>query len=321
MSITSKTGQTSHSNALWDFQTDSFTLPENGGLGRLQKFRFRNGVYFYRSEFRVDSDCVIEAIAEDDFSSSLSSSMHVVGKSTYLTPDGSQIKIDNKHATLHRIKDVNTKILIPGNQIIKHIGVSCPLDSLQEMLESKLPGALKRFEDFGENSVISAQIPVTTRFRKLLTQAFTTQASNPIHKIKLESLALSIYAEVLEGYATMQKNDKSKMAASPWELNLLEEINDHIRNNLNQPLGAEMLADRFLLSQKRLASLYKDQFDCSIREAIKNERMKRAFTLINDNGLTVKESAHLVGYNHVSNFTKAYRDFHGETPGRPRYVK
>ncbi|GGG55602.1 hypothetical protein GCM10011403_10890 [Pseudohongiella nitratireducens] len=320
MSTTGKTGY-SQSNALWDFQTDSFTLPDNGGLGRLQKFRFRNDLVFYRSEFRVDSDCVIDTIAEDDFSSSLSSSMHVVGRCSYLSPDGSEIKVDSKHATLHRIKDIHTKIQIPGNQIIKHIGVSCHLDSLHEMLDSRLPGALKHFESFGDARIISAKIPITSRFRKLLTQAFTTQATNPIHKIKLESLALSIYAEVLEGYTTMQKNDKSVVAASPWELNLLEEINDHIKNNLNQPLGTEMLADQFLLSPKRLASLYKDQFDCSIREAIKSERMKRAFTLINDKGLTVKESAHLVGYNHVSNFTKAYRDFHGETPGRPRYNK
>lgn len=319
----SKPGKIRHSqsNALWDFQTDSFTLPENGGLGRLQKFRFRNDLVFYRSEFRVDSDCVIDTIAEDDFSSALSSSMHVVGRCSYVAPDGSEIKIDSKHATLHRVRDVHTKILIPGNQVIKHIGVSCQLDSLYDMLDSRLPGALKRFDNFDDEQFISAQVPITTRFRKLLTQAFTTQASNPIHKIKLESLALAIYAEVLESYATLQKNDKSKVAATPWELNLLEEVNDHIKNNLNQPLGTEMLADQFLLSPKRLASLYKDQFDCSIREAIKSERMKRAFTLINDNGLTVKESAHLVGYNHVSNFTKAYRDFHGETPGRPRYAK
>ncbi|HAI29634.1 MAG TPA: AraC family transcriptional regulator, partial [Thalassospira sp.] len=49
---------------------------------------------------------------------------------------------------------------------------------------------------------------------------------------------------------------------------------------------------------------------------IRSRRMEHARELLASREFTVKQVAVAVGFNHVSNFSRSYRDWYGESPAQ-----
>ena len=76
------------------------------------------------------------------------------------------------------------------------------------------------------------------------------------------------------------------------------------------------MADMAGLSESRLDHLFRQKFQLSCAEYVRNERMNAANRWLQTGELPVREVAVRVGYSHVSNFSRAYRTRFGETPAR-----
>jgi len=97
-----------------------------------------------------------------------------------------------------------------------------------------------------------------------------------------------------------------------------DDLTAYIHEHLALPLKSDDIGKKFGLSKRQLQQLFLARAQCTPGEYLRRQRLTRARELIEKEGLAVKEAAHAVGYNHASNFTKAYRKFFGETPGQTR---
>ncbi|WP_010322681.1 helix-turn-helix transcriptional regulator [Marinobacterium stanieri] len=307
----------SDSRALWDFEAQDFPLPDGGGMGRLQRFDFNDVLRLYRSEFRVQRDCVIDTSAgESELPNLLCSVLLLSGEMLLETPDGKQYEITPQSGIVYRVRDNGTRFLMKGGQTLRHIGVAGKISGLHKQLGETLPGALACFSSLPESGVVSREVPVNTRLRSLLANVFApgTCASDPLQEIALEGVSMSILAELAR--AIRAGDTECEDRASLWGEQIFNNLTTYIRSNLDAPLKADDICQRFGITRRQLSQLFQVSAQCSPREFLRRERLEHARSLIEQEGAPVKMVANAVGYSHVSNFSKAYRDYFGETPGQ-----
>lgn len=86
----------------------------------------------------------------------------------------------------------------------------------------------------------------------------------------------------------------------------------------NQALSLSRLGEQFDLSEAYLSHLFKQQTGENFSACLERIRMNRAHVLLSTTELPVDEIAEKIGYNSGDTFRRAFRRFHGITPGAYR---
>lgn len=306
---------------LWDYDAGSFPLPEGGGIGRFQQLELRNGLTLYRSEFRVVKDCVIGTAIDDRLESLLCNVMLLSGAVRFQAPDGEVHEITPERCLLFRSRDPDIRLLLPAGHVIRHVGVVGRVADLLQRFGDAVPEPLHCFAEHPPGGVVVRRFPMRPRLRKLVSEIFTTRADDALQQLALEAQAQAIQAELLRCYIEAESAGAGSPVAALWGESVFADMLAHLRGDLAQPHSAADLARRFGLSARRIEGLFRTELQCSLADFLRRERMTRARSLMVTERMPVKAAAHAVGYGHVSNFSKAYRAFFGETPGQTQRIE
>lgn len=90
-------------------------------------------------------------------------------------------------------------------------------------------------------------------------------------------------------------------------------VENYIRSNYMNPIRVERIAAELNLDRRYLSRLFKEKTGVSIQEYLIGVRLEEAERLLRQ-GCSVKEAAHLTGYEDVSNFSKMFKKRTGKTP-------
>ena len=90
-------------------------------------------------------------------------------------------------------------------------------------------------------------------------------------------------------------------------------IRRYIKYNYMLPITVSEIADSFGYDRTYLYRAFKSRYGVGIKEYISSVRMEKAKEFL-ENGYSVKESAHMVGYNDEFGFSKAYKERYGICP-------
>lgn len=84
-------------------------------------------------------------------------------------------------------------------------------------------------------------------------------------------------------------------------------------NYMDSSISVDQIAKSLNLNHSYLARLFKKECKCSIQEYLIRTRIARAIDFL-DKGYNIQESALLVGYTDVSNFSKIFKKYIGVSP-------
>lgn len=90
-------------------------------------------------------------------------------------------------------------------------------------------------------------------------------------------------------------------------------VENYIRSNYMHPIRVERIAASLNLDRRYLSRLFKEETGFSIQEYLIGVRLEEAERLLLQ-GCSVKEAAHLAGYEDVTNFSKMFKKRTGKTP-------
>ena len=93
----------------------------------------------------------------------------------------------------------------------------------------------------------------------------------------------------------------------------LYQIRQYIQYNYMENLRVSSLAHSFGFERSYLYRIFKNRYGVGVKEYITEVRMEFARKFLND-GYTVGESAHLVGYEDEFNFSKSFKNHYGISP-------
>ena len=80
----------------------------------------------------------------------------------------------------------------------------------------------------------------------------------------------------------------------------------------------DALSERFHLTKPYLSKYIREKSGLTFQDAVKEERLKRARTLLTDTNKTIEAIAAVVGYENVENFNRLFKKSYNETPAQYR---
>lgn len=118
----------------------------------------------------------------------------------------------------------------------------------------------------------------------------------------------------LHGLVQMEKQLRLPAHFSAREIAAVREVRAMLDQQLASPPGIEALARRFGLNRTKLRLAFRELFGVGIWDYIHNQRMRSAYEQLLRAEKSVSEIAESAGYNHLSNFTTAFRRHFGRPP-------
>ena len=97
----------------------------------------------------------------------------------------------------------------------------------------------------------------------------------------------------------------------------VQQVKNYIRLSYMYPIRVDAISKKLNLDRRYLARLFKEQTGISIQQFLMNTRMEEADRRLQE-GYSVKESAHMAGYDDISNFSKLYKKHFGRSPALRR---
>ncbi len=93
----------------------------------------------------------------------------------------------------------------------------------------------------------------------------------------------------------------------------LVEIISYIQQHY-EDITLDALSDKFHLSKPYLSKYIREKAGMTFQEAVKQERMKRACTLLKETTQSVEAVAEKAGYDNVEHFNRLFKKLYGMTP-------
>ncbi|MEP9375072.1 AraC family transcriptional regulator [Aquabacter sp. CN5-332] len=296
---------------LWKFDGRTLDLP--WGRGRLEKVDLEIGLAFYRAEFEVEETCVMQADHDTENRPLVGSFMHLIGRSFLLTPDGATHEVGQGKALLLRVAQNGTRFLLPGGQVVRHVGVAIHPDRLAQWYGGSLPESLACFSESPTSGACVRLFSISNRLRRLKSLVFTGLRDGPAARIALGGICAQIMAEALD--ACHAADAAAKLQMTPGERFAVEDVIAAIRARPQRALSADEAAASAGLTRHRLLQVFTAIAGQSFAAFQRSERLNLGRRLIEDKGFNIPRAAEEAGYNHVTNFSVAYRRQFGETPG------
>lgn len=98
----------------------------------------------------------------------------------------------------------------------------------------------------------------------------------------------------------------------------IQDMVRYIRNHLDEPVTRSTLARKFHVSPQHVNYLFKTELGTSPTRLLHSERAKKAFLLIQNERISVKEAAFRTGFCDPYHFSKVFKKVYGFPPGRIR---
>ena len=105
---------------------------------------------------------------------------------------------------------------------------------------------------------------------------------------------------------------------APSQQGTLEDVARYMEEHLEEHLSIPQLSRRALLSPTAFKAAFRRRYGLAVHAWLRQRRMERAAQLLQGSSLTVLEVAQSVGYSSGSQFTAAFRERYGASPGKFR---
>lgn len=294
-------------------ENQSFFKTPKGDIGFEQQ-SIRDGLFILQSQYNISGDLSIfgkgdDSLLEIQFNLS-EADIHFTNQSkqkvakaaygniTFLAGDDNHADIEFNRNTNYQVFDVH----IPLSLLDKYAGESKTLDKFINNIHS------------GRSSVLDTNgIAIRGELMRTIHDMRNCRFEGLTRRIYLESKVYELIALLHEGLNT-KRNDK----LIKKDLDKIHQAAALINDNLENPLTILELAKVVGMNQTKLKEGFKDVYNNTIFGYLQQLRMIEARKYLLNTDLSIQEIGNLVGYQHMSNFSAAFKKINGVSPLKMR---
>ncbi|MBC05445.1 AraC family transcriptional regulator [Thalassospira sp.] len=300
-----------HTRISHDSEHLVFKVP--GTRGYVSRSALANALTIYRAELKALEDCHITVCPPHDEPSVVFSKC-LVGEAVLNIPQQQEMSQNPDIALIKRVDQIKTTYSLQKGETIRYAAVMLPARFLAEQIGQNVPSFLDPLVSTRHNICHVHVAPSNRKIHNLAMQLFTAKTTNPAQNLLANGLASLFIAEI---FAILYGKDQTKPDAErEWETHVFADLKAFIDCNLGSPLSRALLATKFDISESNLNRLFVKHTDQSYGDYVREKRMEAAHLALKDTTMSVSQIAQSVGYNHLSNFSRAYRKRYGEIPSR-----
>lgn len=205
-------------------------------------------------------------------------------------------------------KNVNLSRSISEPEPLKEISIFSTLKNIQqlpihekELYSNHLESLLSPKDDFQ----MGPHIQMTSEMQHVMAKIFNTPYKDTARLLFLKSQVL----ELLSHYF-IQLSTNHKPEIKPEELDKIHQARDIIIQNIDKPPSLTELSKLIGMNNNKLKKNFKQIFGVPVFKYLQNQRLQKAYQLLNREKMTVQEVAWFVGYESLSSFSNAfYKNF------------
>lgn len=134
------------------------------------------------------------------------------------------------------------------------------------------------------------------------------------NRLLLESYILELLSINIQRLFSMDQEKDAKKPLSRTDVDSLADAREILLNRLDSPPTLLELSRMLHMNDCKLKRCFKQHFGKTVYEFIREQRLEKAFSLLEQGNCNVGESAFAVGYTNVSHFSKAFRKRFGIPP-------
>ena len=152
---------------------------------------------------------------------------------------------------------------------------------------------------------VSEEMEVSINRIPLINQAFGKESLQELQEW---------FHEIVNG--TCGKESKEEVEEEYKEQEFYEDVLDFIRANFKDPdLNISQIAMEFRMTPTYVSAVFKKQTGKSILDVIRQMRIEYAKELL-ESDMSVEDVAFAAGFRESSTFIRAFKNYHGITPGQ-----
>ncbi len=299
------TGRTS----LW--VEERILVEDENWQGSIERIEIAQGLRVFLVAAEVLRDMVVEP-RNGASTLWLTGQISVSGVLDHRFTDGTELRITPEQAMLFRPLENSSVVTMRGSQSLRLTGYAFDLDRAAGLFDGEVPGPLKAL--FAPDPVHTPVVPTqaSPRVRRLAEDLFAPGLNGPLRILFMEGVALQLLA--LQAAAVAEARRERREAISAHERAMIEEARDFLLADMRNPPSLGALAVAMGMTERRLNAGFREVFGTTAFELLRNERLEHARRAITTEDVVLKEIAHRVGYNHVSNFINAFTARFGVPP-------
>lgn len=137
------------------------------------------------------------------------------------------------------------------------------------------------------------------------------------YDIVLKSLVLKLMVYILRDKSTEKMEDKELLLTDEKmeRQHLVDKIRLYIETNYREDLTINGIAEAFFSSPATVSRIFKEQLGESPINYLIRYRLEKAKALLDSaDDISIKETAHLIGYEDALYFSKLFKKYYGSSP-------
>jgi len=171
-------------------------------------------------------------------------------------------------------------------------------------------GSLYQWQDNTVFSLLAQQLLTLPCENSLQTNLIKEQIAYTL----LNNLLQVLPSKIDKPSPLLISNNHSFANEEKRQLRKKKNIERYISKQLENTITLPIIAYKFGLSVSSLQRYFKQTYKQTINEYIRQQRLEKAKVAITVKDFTISEAGYQAGYNHVSNFTSAFKKQFGITP-------
>lgn len=282
---------------------------------RLERYAFGN--YAAVDMAYIDTKAPFKLVPED---SSHGRSGHTIsfqvalsGRAEGTLPGLGKFVLDSQWGLITDFSAGNAVFIIDPIEPARTLGGTLSVEQIQALFSGD--GYDVELEQITRKRGTLKSFLITPSMRNIVSNALTTPLIGPLRRLYLEGAVLQIFALIFQNELNEPVTGGLIVTQEQAVLKSIQLAENLLTKDLSNPPGLLELSRATGLSARKLSSSFKEVYSLNIVDYLADKRLQAAKDLINDQpDFPLKALANDIGYNHVSNFTTAFKRKFGLTP-------
>lgn len=295
-------------------------IVEEGVMLRFERCAF--GEYASVDMIYVDAVAPFKVVPTDvshgESGRGISFAMALTGRAEGRVPKLGEFVVDSQWGLLCDFSEGDSEFIVPPGEPLRTLGGTLSVDQIATLFAGE--GFDDELEKIAGKPGILNSFSVSPAMRHIVSNALATPLIGPLRRLYLEGTVLQLFALIFQSELLEPIRTDHILNERQAERKCAVIAADLLTEGLTDPPTLLELSQATGLSARKLSSVFKDTYSMNMVEYLADQRLQVARDLMHDQpDYPLKVLAQDVGYNHVSNFSTAFKRKFGLSPAA--YIK